>query len=260
MSRQTRRFKERLQSGELVPLFALARVAHPLVVEMFGLAGGYGGFWIDQEHGQFTPDQLLTLTMAARANEMDTFVRMAPTGYAPVTQCLEAGAGGVMAAQIHSARQAQEFVSWAKFKPEGARGMNMSGYDAGYTHKKVADFMQDANRSHLVAIQIETTGALDEADAIAATAGVDLLFVGPVDLSLSLDIPGQFHHERLWEAIGAVADACRRHGKHWGCVAPDPKFAERAVEQGCKMPTIGSDTAALRQGIAALQTAFTAAF
>lgn len=255
-----RRFKERLANDELAPLFCIARSPHPLWIEMFGLAGGYAGFWLDQEHDHVNTREMLSLALAARGCNFDSFVRMAPTHYAAVTQCLESGMGGVMAAQIKSADQAAEFVSWTKFAPEGARGMNMSGYDARYTHRPLSEFVERANADSFVAIQIETLGALDELDEIAALPGVDLLFVGPVDLSLALGVVGQFHHEKLWEAIGKVAEACQRHGIHWGCVAPDPEFAAKAIEQGCKMPTVGNDVVVMRRGIAALQQNFGAVF
>jgi 2-keto-3-deoxy-L-rhamnonate aldolase RhmA len=116
--------------------------------------------------------------------------------------------------------------------------------------------VEDANREHFVAIQIETLGALDDADDIAAFEGVDLLFVGPADLSMALGVVGQFHHEKLWEAIGRVAEACKNHGKAWGAVTPDPKFAARAIEQGCRMPTMGSAILALRRGIETIQNGF----
>lgn len=255
-----RTLKQRLAEGERTPVFAVARLAHPLLIEMFGIVGGYRGFWVDQEHGSFNGDQLLSLAVAGRANQLDTFVRMAPLGYSQVTQCFEAGASGVMAAQIHSAAQAEEFVSWAKFPPRGVRGLNASGYDARYTTRPLIDFVQRANDETLVGIQVETLGALDQADAIAAIDGVDLLFIGPSDLSLSLGVPGQFQHERLWEAITSVAHACERHGKAWGGVLPDPAFAERALGLGCRMPSLGSDSNVVARGAAALKTAFAAAF
>jgi len=124
----------------------------------------------------------------------------------------------------------------------------------------VAEVVVERNRESFVAIQIETLGSVDEVDAIAAIKGVDLLFVGPADLSLALGVVGQFHHEKLWEAIQSVAAACRKHGKTWGCVAPDPKFADRAVEHGCRMPTIGNDPVVLRRGIEALKSAFASQF
>lgn len=255
-----RRFKELLATDEIIRLFALGRVMHPVVIEMFGLAGGYHGFWLDLEHAFLTTEQITMAAIAARANGMDCFVRMPPTGYWQVTQCLESGAGGVMGAQIRDAAHAREFNSWCRFAPHGVRGLNMGGRDAGYTHKPLARFVEEANRDVFVAIQIETLGALEDADAIAAIDGVDLLFVGPADLSLALGVVGQFHHPKLWEAIERVEAACQRHGKHWGCVAPDSEFAERALQHGCRMPTIGNELHALRRGIAALQAAYAATF
>src|SRR5262245_12405853 len=119
-------FKEKLAANQLVKIFAVGRIPSVVVVDLFGLAGGFDGFWIDQEHTGLTYEQILVLSTAARANDMDCFVRMAPTGYALVTQNLEAGAGGVMAARIESAEHAEQFVEWAKFAPRGSRGMNTS--------------------------------------------------------------------------------------------------------------------------------------
>ena len=251
-----RTFKQRLAEDELIRVFAMGRVVHPVVIEMFGLAGGYAGFWLDGEHVGLTTDQMVMASLAARANDFDSFVRIPPIGYWHVTQCLETGMGGVMAAQIHSAEQAEEFVQWAKFAPRGKRGINGSGRDANYTHKSISQFTQEANREQFVAIQIETAGAVDDADKIASIEDVDLLFVGPTDLSSALGVGGEFHHQKLWEAIDHVATVCRKHGKAWGAVTPDAEFADRAVEKGCRMPTFGSEISALRKGIGAIEQNF----
>src|SRR5690606_8837110 len=203
-------FKQLLASDEVLRVFCMARLFHPMIVDIFGRIGGFHGFCFDIEHASAGTEQLAVASMAARANGMDMIVRMPPTGYWQVTQCFEAGAGGVMAAQIHSADHARQFISWTKFAPEGTRGLNSSGFDANYTCKPPAQFVQDANAEKVVAIQIETLGALEEVDAIAALPGVDLLFVGPADLSLALGVVGQFHHEKLWEAIERIAAACRQ--------------------------------------------------
>jgi 2-keto-3-deoxy-L-rhamnonate aldolase RhmA len=88
----------------------------------------------------------------------------------------------------------------------------------------------------MTAIQIETLGSLADADAIAANDAAHLLFIGPADLSIALEAPGQFHTEILWEAIGKVAAACQRHGKarEWS----SRLFRDRAMELGCRMPTM----------------------
>lgn len=253
-------FKQLLAGDELIRVFALGRVPHPIVIEMYALAGGYHGFWLDQEHGGVTTEQIINCSMAARANGLDSFVRVAPEGYWVVGHSLESGAGGVMAAQIASADHAGEFVRWTKFAPRGLRGFNTSGRDALYTHKPPARFAEDANRDSFVAIQIETLGALNDADAIAAVDGVDMLFVGPADLSQSLGCVGQYEHEKVWEAIDRVAAACRKHGKHWGTLPASPQFADKSVERGCRMLTLGNDVLSMRRGIEAIRASFSKHF
>jgi 2-keto-3-deoxy-L-rhamnonate aldolase RhmA len=161
-----------------------------------------------------------------------------------------------MGAQIRSADHAREFVSWNKFAPAGTRGLNTGGRDADFTYKTAAQFIEDANRQHFVAVQIETLGALEDANDIAAIAGVDLLFVGPADLSLALGVAGQFHHQKLWDAIECVSQACRRNGIAWGAVVPDPEFAKRAIGLGCRMPTFGNDPTILRRGFETIRSTF----
>ena len=103
-------------------------------------------------------------------------------------------------------------------------------------------------------------GALNECDAIAAIEGVDLLFVGPADLSQSLGLQGQRNHPKVWEGIQAVADACKKHGKHWGVVPLDPPYADRCYDMGCRMITFGNDVGAMRLGINAVKTAYASHF
>jgi 2-dehydro-3-deoxyglucarate aldolase/4-hydroxy-2-oxoheptanedioate aldolase len=248
------RFKDLLAANKLCRIFNLGRVVSPVLIDLFALSQGYHGFWIDQEHGGLTYEQILIASVCARANQFDTIVRMAPTDYARVTQNLEAGSGGVMAARIDSAEQAEQFVQWAKFAPRGSRGFNTSGWDARYTHKPPAVFAEEANREHLVSIQIETLGALEDAEKIAAIDGVDLLFVGPSDLSQAFGHVGQLNHAKVWEAIDRVAAACKQHGKHWGTVPAGPEFAQKCYDKGCRMLSLGADTVCIKKGIEAMLT------
>jgi 2-dehydro-3-deoxyglucarate aldolase/4-hydroxy-2-oxoheptanedioate aldolase len=191
---------------------------------------------------------------------MGCFVRMPFSHYSLASQNLESGVDGVMAARIGSLADAEEFVRWTKFAPQGLRGLNTSGADGHYTGRTAAQLAEAANRDHLVAVQIETLGSLADAERIAALEGVDLLFVGPADLSQELGVFGQPSHPRVWEAVDQVAAACRRHGKHWGTVAFDPAHAEKCVEKGCRMLTFGSDVSATRLGLAAIKQSFAAHF
>jgi len=253
-------FKTLLATDRQIRVFCAGRLIHPVSLQLFGLAGGYDGFWIDAEHAGVSNEQITMASLAGRASNMGSFVRMPVTNYAAVTQALESGTDGVMAAQVNSAEEAEKFVTWCKFAPRGMRGLNTQGADANFTHKTQVELAHDANRDHFVAIQIETLGALEEADAIAAIEDVDLLFIGPADLSQSLGVLGQPEHEKVWNAIDRVASACRKHGKAWGIVPASPSFADRCVEKGCRMVTYGSDVMALRLGIQAVKNMYASHF
>jgi 2-dehydro-3-deoxyglucarate aldolase/4-hydroxy-2-oxoheptanedioate aldolase len=246
-------FQDLFATDRILRVFSLSRIVHPVVFDVLGMAGGFDGLWLDQEHGGMTVPQVQLASAFARANRLGMIVRMAPTGYSAVTQNLEAGADGVMAARLNSAAEAEEFVSWCKFAPRGNRGLNSSGFDARYTFKPLVEFTREANREGFVAIQIETLGALEEVDEIAAIDGVDMLFLGPADMSQAFGCTGQVNHEKVWEAIEAISTACRRHGKPWGTVPAGPDYATRCVEKGCRMLTLASETLALRRGVEALK-------
>lgn len=254
------RFKSRLAKNQLCRVYCIGRLVHPAVFDVHGMVGGYHGFWIDQEHAGVTYDQVCVAASAGRANGHDSFVRMAMTNYSMATGYLEAGAGGLMAARIESAEHAEEFMQWVKFAPRGNRGMNGSGYDALYGGKPLPQLLTDANRDNFAAIQIETPGALDQCEKIAAIDGVDLLFVGPSDLSQVLGVLAQWENEKLWSAIERVAAACKKHGKHWGTIAVNPKFAQRAYDAGCRMLSFGMDIVMLRRGLEATRTNFNTFF
>lgn len=236
--------------------FVLGRVMSPVVIDIYAFMGGFDGFWLDQEHTGMTYDQMVTATAVGRSLGFHSFVRAAPVNYSIVTQCLEAGADGVMAAQVNSAAQAEEFVRWAKFAPRGMRGMNVCGRDALYAGKSVKQFAEDANRDSMVGIQIETARSVDEVDAIAAIPDVDLLFVGPADLSQSLGVTGQLEHEKLWDAYEKVASAAKKHGKAWGTVPASPAAADRQRELGVRILSFASDVGCFRAGIDAVKKKF----
>lgn len=248
--------KQRLANDELTMVMGVGRVMHHNLLQIVGIQGGFHALWFDHEHVGFSIEQLEVGTLACRSQGMDCFVRIAPTDYALVTKCLEAGGGGVMAAQIFSAEQAEQFVRWTKFYPRGARGLNTGGWDAQYASIPVAEFCEKSNRESFVAIQIETAQSVEECDAIAAIDGVDLLFVGPSDLSQSLGVTGDFMNRKCLDAIDRVAAACKKHGKHWGAVCVNPEHGAMMIEKGCKMLSPTSDVKTVISGIDAVKAEY----
>lgn len=252
--------KQRLQQGENVNVFAIGRAYHPNQIEMYAIHGGFQGFWIDHEHSGFTVEEMEVAATAGRACGLDCFVRIAPTDYALVTRCLESGAGGVMAAQINSAAEAERFVQWCKFAPRGTRGLNSGGYDGRFGNLPLADFCRQANERSFVAIQIETRSAVDACEDIAAIDGVDLLFIGPADLSQALGVTGEFLHPVCVDAIRRVAAACQRQGKALGAVTLGPEHAQLLRDHGCQMLSPTNDVRTFNAGIQAIKQRFQGLF
>src|SRR5213594_5139929 len=118
------RLRELLKKGKLVRVFGVGQLCYPKIIEILGFQGGFDAVWLDQEHAGLSIQQIEEAARAARGVGLDSFVRLAPTDYATVMRPMEAGAGGVMAAQVRSAAQAAEVVCWSKFHPLGLRGVN----------------------------------------------------------------------------------------------------------------------------------------
>jgi 2-dehydro-3-deoxyglucarate aldolase/4-hydroxy-2-oxoheptanedioate aldolase len=241
--------KQRLARGETVIVAAIGRIVHHNLVQIIGAVGGYHALWFDLEHMDFTTAELEILAISARSHGMDSFVRLAPTDYATVTRALEAGTGGIMAAQVKTAAQVEEIVTWAKFFPRGRRGLNTSGFDANWGLTPIAEFTKKANDETLVAIQIETAEAVDNVAGIAAVEGVDMLFIGPADLSQNLGVTGDFMHPRCVAAIEKVSAACAAVKKPWGVLPPTLEFGQLCLSQGCRMLSLASDSRIVTAGL-----------
>jgi 2-keto-3-deoxy-L-rhamnonate aldolase RhmA len=250
------RLKELLAQGKLTRVYGMGQLSHPKLVEMIGLHGGHHAVWLDQEHAGLSIARIEEAARAARASGLDSFVRLTATDYATVMRPLEAGAGGIMAAQVHSARETEPIVRWAKFHPRGLRGVNATGFDGRYGALPLGEYLRQANAETFVAIQIEHAEAVAEVEQIAAVPDVDVLFIGPADLSQSLGIPGQWDDPKLWQAIESVAQAARAHGIHWAMLPPTPAIARRCVELGCRMLSLGVDTWTFYRGLQAYQADF----
>jgi 2-dehydro-3-deoxyglucarate aldolase/4-hydroxy-2-oxoheptanedioate aldolase len=241
--------KQALATGRVVRVFGVGQLCHPKVVEMVGLAGGFDAVWLDQEHAGLSVEQIELAALAARAAGLDSFVRLAPTDYATVMRPLEAGAGGIMAAQVRSARQAEEVMTWAKFAPRGLRGVNGLGRDGNFGSGPLGDYFRRANEDTFVAIQIEHADAVAEVERIAALPNVDVLFVGPADLAQSMGLAGEWEHPSIWKAIERVAAAARAAGIHWAILPANPAYAKRCTDLGCRMLSIGFDVWAFARGV-----------
>jgi 4-hydroxy-2-oxoheptanedioate aldolase len=241
----TDRFRRRVLGGEA--LFGLfLDLSSPASAELCGRAG-YDWLLIDLEHGAGTEADLPSMLLAVESTGAAAMVRTQSGERLRIGRALDQGATGIMIPRMQSAAEVAEAVTYLRYPPTGVRGVALRTRGAGLGTVGHADVGQINDRIVGI-VQIESVGALNEADAIAATDGVDVLFVGPADLTHSLGVPGQFGHKTYLNALESVVAACRAHGKSPGILVYDPAVARQLVEQGFRFVGIGADGALVSAG------------
>jgi 2-keto-3-deoxy-L-rhamnonate aldolase RhmA len=248
--------KERLAAGKIVRAMHIVGFATPKVVEFATSLGDFDCVWIDQEHAAIPHAQLELMTMACRASGKDAFARVPPTDYATIMRPYEAGCSGVMIAQVRTMAEVEQAVEWAKYPPVGKRGFLGANVETHFGGTSMATQVSTANRDRWLAIQIETPEAVEIVDKIAATKGVDWLFVGPADLSITLGVPGEFLHPKCVDALKRVSEATKKAGKAWGTLSRDLEHASRCRELGCQFFSIFGDIDLLQVGLRTLEERF----
>ncbi len=170
---------------------------------------------LDGEHGFFSIESIEALVRGADAAQLPVIVRAPGAQSDQVGRFLDAGAAGTLFPRIESEAQAWAAIQSVKFAPQGKRGLG--GVRANrYGTLPLDRFVADSNEKTLVAIQIETADALAELSSIARLPGLDVLFVGPNDLTQALGIPGQYSESRYQEAVRDVAATAKSAGKAAG--------------------------------------------
>ncbi len=216
-----------------------AEIPHPVAGEVTALARP-DFICIDWEHGQIARDQIENLVRASDVHQVPAIVRV--PGHAPeeIAAALDSGARGVLAPRVSSAAQAGAVVKASRYPPAGERGVG-PGRATGYGYR-IFDHLAEANASNVVAVQVETAEGLANVDAIAATDGVDVVFVGPGDLSDSLDAWRPEHAATLARAIEAIIAATLKRGKTAGIFCGRPEDVARWAKAGASFFILASDT------------------
>ena len=211
----------------------------PTAAEICGRAG-FDWLLVDLEHGVGTEADLLATLHAIEGTAATAIVRPASGERLRIGRALDYGAGGIMVPRLERVEEVGEAVTYLRFPPEGVRGVALSTRGAGMGFVAHAQ-IREINQTVLGVIQIENPEAVANAGEIAAIDGVDVLFVGPTDLSHSLGVPGQFDHPRYLEALTLVVTAARSAGKSPGVLLRKVALLERHLELGFRFIGIGSD-------------------
>ena len=222
-------FRARLLTGEPL-LGAFVNIESPTAVEILAIAG-MDFIMIDGEHSPIGPSEAVEMIRAAEARRMPVLCRVGENTQQVMAKYLDAGALGTMTPLVSSTEDARRAVESVKYPPLGKRGL--AGVRAN-DFETSPEYVASANDATVVVVQIETRAGIDRADEIIGTEGVDVVFLGPSDLSVALGMPGETKHPRVLETVASLTEKIVAAGKVAGTIARTPRdvgyWRERDVQ------------------------------
>ncbi len=243
--------KEKLLRGEK-PLGTFAGTGSAAVVECLGCAG-LDFVILDNEHSPIEAETTAELVRAAERRGITPLARVREISRPAILKLLDVGVQGLIIPDVRSVEDVRHIVDYAKYAPVGRRGFCPSRKDGWGTDAlgAVAETMAHFNDETLVIPQCETAEALAEIENITAVPGVDGIFIGPFDLSISMGLPGAFEDTRFRAALMRIQDACRTAGKPCLIFAGDGAGAAARLAQGYDGVAMGLDATLLISGVQA---------
>jgi 2-dehydro-3-deoxyglucarate aldolase len=240
-------FRARLKNREklLGTMVTLASAASAEVLASLG----FDWLFIDGEHGPLETRELGEILRAV-GHKTACIVRVPEAAEVPIKKVLDLGAHGIIVPQVNTPEQAADVVRWARYPPEGARGVGLArahGYGLNFR-----EYLSSANREIAVIVQAEHVRAVENIEAIVRVPGVDAVLLGPYDLSASLGKMGQIDDGSVTAAIGRVTDVCRAAGMPLGYFGVTAAAVQPYVARGYTLVVAGVDTLYLSSGAKAL--------
>lgn len=244
-----KKFKQRLREGEVLH-GCWINLGSLVSAEIVGRSG-YDWLLIDLEHGAGDVHIMYQQLQVLAANPACTIVRIDNICRPKVQQILDAGSSGIMFPQIRSAQEAEDAVSMMYYPPAGIRGTAKMVRATGFG-KYFEEYKATLDETVVGVVQIETLESLGHLDAIAGLKGVDVLFVGPSDLTTAMGIAGQITHPDYLEVVKKVAAAARAAGKASGVLLLDIDHYDLYYDLGYRFIASGADATFVVRGAQAL--------
>jgi 4-hydroxy-2-oxoheptanedioate aldolase len=199
---------------------------------------GVDFLWIDTEHRPFDAFEIRWIPMLCRRRDCVPIVRVAGLDPQLIKKAMDVGASGIMVPQVNTAEEARQAVRYAKYPPQGTRGISPLWtifMDVSYD-----DYLPAANDETCVIVQVESPAGIDNLEAIAAVEGVDVVFAGPLDLSAALGHIGRIDHPRVQKFLEDFPKRVARCGKPSGITFVGYEPCQQAYEQGYRFINIGN--------------------
>lgn len=236
--------RKALREGRLQLGTAFAQLRSQDVARILA-AAGFDWAFLDGEHGGFDQETLQDLCRIAVKVGLSPIVRVAELQYSLVARALDCGAEGVIFPRVEDPMLLEKAVSWTKFPPVGIRGMGLTTMSFDFEPVTIPQMMEHLNREQMVVLQIETVKAFEARDELLSVANVDAVMIGPVDLTISLGVPGEFEHPKMLATVEKIIESCKAHGVAPGAQARNLPLAQRWKQMGMLFVGCSSETAML---------------
>ena len=237
--------KQRLQQGQLALGMGVRGMRGVEVARVMKTAG-YDFLFIDLEHGAASVETSFQISVAALDAGIAPLIRVPNGELALGTRCLDGGGLGIVIPHVDTAEEARAMVDAFRFQPLGHRSIGGGYPQFGFAPVPAQEVVKALNDATLVVAMMETPRAIENAEAIAAVPGIDVLLMGTNDLCLEMGIPGQLDNERVVAAIDQVIGACKKHGKWPGLGGVYGKeLMKRYIGRGMRFVLCGSDLSVL---------------
>jgi 4-hydroxy-2-oxoheptanedioate aldolase len=232
-------FRDFIYSKETV-FGVFAKTCDPLFIEVMGRSG-FDFVILDNEHGPNSTRDLYPLIMAAENSNMYPVVRVGKLSDIDIQRTLDLGVAGIQVPQVQTRKHATDVVRHARFHPQGARGVCCFVRPARFSLMNMDDYFSSQN--HVVTIiHIEGMEGMRNLEEIIKVDGIDIIFIGPYDLSQSMGIPGAINHPELVKAIEDIIGKCRLRNKYTGIFTNSMADAKRYISLGVKYLAFSADT------------------
>jgi len=232
--------RERLAKGEIVYGCGLQVYRAPEIVRCFA-AAGFDYVFIDQEHGSFNLETVHDMIIASKTCGITPIVRVGELQYTLCARLLDQGAQGVILPRVEEPKALEDALSWFRFPPMGKRGFGINPTMIEYESRTMPEIIAHQNRETLAVVQMETVRAVEAADELLSLPGLDVIMVGPADLSVSLGVPGQFDHPKMIETVERIIAACDRHGVVPGIQTRGIAMARTWAERGMRFVGVAAE-------------------
>lgn len=245
--------RKRIQAGEFL-LGTLLEIPSPALVEIMGLSG-FDFVVIDGEHGPLDLATTENLIRAAACAGISPIVRVSENHPVLIRQPLDLGATGVQVPQVDSLVSAQSVVRSAMFAPYGERGLQPFVRGASYGSRKTAAFMESANEDAVLVVHIEGESGAEDLERILTVDRIDVIFIGPYDLSQSLGVPGDVTHPLVEKRIDEIIRASLDAGRCVGIFCDSPETVAKWRGRGVRYAALGLDALIFRNACQGLVNA-----